>query len=50
MSTGFFVRDLIDVGKKTWNLDILKQAFLPFEIEIIAGIPLSKRLPSDKQI
>ncbi|KAK9991019.1 hypothetical protein SO802_026004 [Lithocarpus litseifolius] len=44
------VSDLIDVEKKSWDVDILNQVFLPFEVEIIEGIPLSNRLPVDKQI
>ena len=43
------VSDLIDVDK-SWDLDILNQVFLPFEVEIIEGIPLSNRMPVDKQI
>ncbi|KAL0015802.1 hypothetical protein SO802_002871 [Lithocarpus litseifolius] len=44
------VSDLIDVEKKSWDVNILNQVFLPFEVEIIEGIPLSNRLPVDKQI
>ena len=44
------VSDLIDVEDKGWNFSLLKHVFLPFEAEIIGGIPLSTRLPEDKQI
>ena len=44
------VSDLIGVEKKSWNLDILNQVFLPFEVEIIEGIPLSNHMPVDKKI
>lgn len=42
--------DLIDVDRKSWKMDLLKQVFMPFEVENIGGIPLSIRLPEDKQI
>ena len=44
------VDDLIDLGNKSWNLNLINNSFLPFEAEIIGGIPLSNRLPEDKQI
>lgn len=44
------VSDPIGVEKKSWNLDILNQVFLPFEVEIIEGIPLSNHMPVDKKI
>ena len=44
------VSDLIDVKDKGWNFSLLKCIFLPFEAEIIGGIPLSTRLLEDKQI
>ena len=44
------VSDLIDVEDKGWNFSLLKRVFLPFEAEIIGDIPLSTRLPEDKQI
>ena len=44
------VSDLIDVEDKGWNFSLLKRVFLPFEAEIIGGIPLSTQLPKDKQI
>ena len=42
------VCDFIDVEKRCWDSDLLNQAFLPFEVEEIARIPLSVRLPKDK--
>lgn len=44
------VSDLIDVDRKSWTMDLLKQVFLPFEVENIGRIPLSIWLPEDKQI
>ena len=44
------VSDLINVEDKVWNFSLLKCIFLPFEAEIIGGVPLSTRLPEDKQI
>ena len=41
---------MIDVEDKGWNFSLLKRVFLPFEAEIIGDIPLSTRLPKDKQI
>ena len=35
------VNDLIDVEDKGWDFSLLKRIFLPFEVEIIGGIPLS---------
>ena len=35
---------------RCWNLHLLQQLFLPFEVEEIRSIPLSYSLPSDKQI
>lgn len=44
------VSGFIHLDKSCWNLDLLKQAFLRFELEEIAGIPLSIRLADDKQV
>ena len=44
------VCDLIDVENNCWNGDLLKQVFLPFEAEVISGIPLSTRLLEDRQV
>lgn len=44
------VSDLIDVDRKSSNMDLLKQVFLPFEVKNIGRIPLSTRLPEDRQI
>lgn len=54
-SRGLFQMDsmvscFIHLDKSCWNLDLLKQAFLRFEPEEIAGIPLSIQLPDDKQV
>ena len=44
------VCDLIDQENKCWNLQLLQQLFLPFEVEEIRSIPLSSSLPPDKQV
>ena len=44
------VCDFIDAENRCWNLNLLHRTFLPFEAEEIAGIPLSVRLPDDKQV
>ena len=44
------VSKLIDTENRCWNLHLLQQLFLPFEVEEIRSIPLSNSLPSDKQI
>nr|POE81986.1 hypothetical protein CFP56_61612 [Quercus suber] len=44
------VNNLIDAEQKCWNLNLLNRVFLPFEAEEIASIPLSIRLPDDKQV
>ena len=44
------VSDLIDAKQKCWNLNLLNRVFLHFEAEQIASIPLSIRLPDDKQV
>ena len=44
------VSKLIDMENRCWNLHLLQQLFLPFEVEEIRSIPLSNSLPSDKQI
>ncbi|XP_075651545.1 uncharacterized protein LOC142622019 [Castanea sativa] len=44
------VSDLIDADQKCWNLNKLNRIFLPFEADEIASIPLSIRLPDDKQV
>ena len=33
-----------------WNLHLLQQLFLPFEVEEIRSVPLSNSLPPDKLI
>lgn len=37
----------IDPIRKDWNVDLLKQVLLPFEVERVCKIPLSRRLPPD---
>ena len=44
------VSELIDMENRCWNLHLLQQLFLLFEVEEICSIPLGYSLPSDKQI
>ena len=44
------VSELIDMENRCWNIHLLQQLFLPFEVEEIRSTPLSNSLPSDKQI
>ena len=44
------VSELIDLDNRCWNLHLLQQLFLPFEVEEIRSIPLSNSLPPDKLI
>ena len=42
------VSDLIDVDKRSWNIAKARSTFLPHEAKAVLGIPLSFRLPKDK--
>ena len=44
------VSELIDSDNRCWNLHLLQQLFLPFEVEEIRSIPLSNSPPPDKLI
>ena len=44
------VCNFIDVENKCWDWNLLNRTFLPFEVEAIAGIPLSDRMPDDRQV
>ena len=44
------VSKLIDSENMCWNLHLLQQLFLPFEVEEIRSVPLSNSLPPDKLI
>ena len=44
------VDSLIDVNLMRWNVNSLKEIFLPRDVEIIKQIPLSFRSPRDKLI
>lgn len=39
---------MIDPIRRDWNVDLVKQLFLPFDVDGILSIPISKRLPDDK--
>lgn len=42
------VSELIDMENRCWNLHLLQQLFLLFEVEEISSIPLSNSFPSNK--
>ena len=44
------VSELIDQNAASWKAQVLDALFLPYEAEVIKGIPLSSRLPADKLI
>ena len=44
------VDSLIDVNLMRWNVNLLKEIFLPRDVEVIQQIPLSFRKPRDKLI
>lgn len=41
------VSRLIDIDTKSWNADLVRQTFLPFEAEEILNIPLSSHMADD---
>lgn len=41
------VESLICAINKCWKIDLVQQHFLPFEVERILNIPISRRLPED---
>ena len=44
------VGELINKEKACWKPEVIKSLFLPQEAKVIRGIPISSRLPKDKQI
>ena len=44
------VNELIDQAITTWKKNVIDALFMPFEAELIKGIPISSRLPPDKII
>ena len=44
------VSSLINPMTKWWDVDLIRTTFLPFEVETILKIPLSRTLPEDKLI
>ena len=44
------VSSLIDDDSKCWKVNLVRELFLPFEVETILTIPLSFSLPDDKII
>lgn len=42
------VSELIDHDSAVWKADLVQQLFLPHEVSVIMGIPLSERLPFDR--
>ena len=41
---------LIDEESKGWNVDLIRTSFLPYEMDVILGIPLSPMAPEDSQV
>lgn len=39
---------MIDPIRKCWRMDVLREVFLPINVERICNIPLSSRLPNDE--
>ena len=44
------VPSLINMERRGWNVAIVKNIFLPDEVDVILGIPISSRLPDDSLI
>ena len=44
------VNELIDQATRGWKKNVIDALFMPFEVEVIKGIPLSSCLPPDKLI
>lgn len=44
------VIELINPETTSWKADVIDYLFLPFEADIIKSIPISCRLPTDKQL
>ena len=44
------VSELIDYAEASWKLDVLDALFLPHEADVIKGILIISRLPTDKLI
>ena len=43
-------RRAINKEEACWNSEVVDILFLPYEAEVIKGIPINTRLPDDKQI
>ena len=41
---------LIDGETDMWKADLIKKHFMPYETDIILGVPLSPRMPEDSLI
>ena len=44
------VSSLIDIGSHSWKVDLIRHEFLPYEANLILGIPLSDRIIPDKLV
>ena len=42
--------ELINREEATWKTEVLNVLFLPYEADLISRIPLSSRMPADRQI
>jgi hypothetical protein len=45
-----YVSDLIDTHSKSWRIELLDTLFFAHDVHVIKSIPISSRLPRDKQI
>ena len=44
------VEHLLDSDRKAWDINNVKNTFLPFEAEVVLGIPINPSLPNDSKI
>lgn len=44
------ISSLIDKDRRSWDVAKVNNTFLPFEAQVILGIPISPRLPKDSLI
>ena len=44
------VEHLMDMERRSWDINKVRTTFLPFEVEIVLGIPISPSLPNDSRI
>ena len=44
------VSSLINRETRYWDVNLVRNTFLPHKVEIVLGIPISLRLPDDSQV